>query len=362
MSHIPAEIKELPVIELEGNFKEMGRQFGEASRAKINELYEVRLETALKHAADRGRTYTKEEALTIAGGNLTILKEYCEDIYEETLGIAEGSGLSLSQIFILQGLTDFRDYLSWGKIADGFGCTALCIPQEKSETGSMIMAQNWDLTTSNMPYVCFVKRKPQKGPETYSLTVYGGLSMIGLNSEGIAIGTTNIKTTDTRPGVHYLNIIHKVMSCSTIKEAEESILKAPRSGAHFYMIADSKGSFKGFECSALKHAEMPLKSGSLNHCNHILDPGLKILEAEDMGPSTCQRQIRIDQLIDRPSFSLAGIKEILSDHDGDQLAICRHDVGEGISTNGSVIIEPQTGTIHACRSYPHEGIWQKFTF
>jgi len=362
LSQIPIDIKELPVVELKGDFQTMGEQFGEASRTQINELYEIRLEAALNHAKDRGREYSVDQALAIASENLSILKEFDEEIYEETLGIAEGANLSLAQIFILQGLTDFRDFLSWGKISEGVGCTALSISPEKSATNQLLMAQNWDLGTSNMPYVCMVSRFPNSGPSTYSLTVYGGLCMVALNSEGIAVGTTNIKTTDTRPGVHYLNILHKAMKAKTIKEAEKSIINAPRAGAHFYMIGDSKGNFNGIECSALKHAYMSKENGVLSHCNHILDKDLKPLEAEDMGPSTCQRQKRVDQLLKRESFSISDIKEILSDHDGGELAICRHDVGEGISTNGSVIIEPQNMTIHACRSYPNEGNWKKFSF
>ena len=361
MSQSPIDVKELPVVEVHGSFKNMGQQFGESCRSQIHELYEIRLKAALQHASDRGREYTVEQALSIAGGNLSILKEYDEDIYEETLGIAEGAGLSLSQIFILQGLTDFRDYLSWGKIADGFGCTAFGINPEKSASKKLYMAQNWDLGTSNMPYVCMVKRNPNEGPATCSLTVYGGLCMVSLNSEGIAVGTTNIKTTDSRPGVHYLNILHKAMKAKTFTEAENAVTKAPRAGAHFYMIGDSEGKLKGIECSALKHAEIPIQNGVLSHCNHILDPLLETLQAEDMGPSTCRRQQRIDQLLNRDSFSFNDIKEILSDHEGGELAICRHDVGEGISTNGAVIMEPQNGIIHACRSYPHEGKWQKFS-
>ena len=361
MSQNPVDVKELPVVELYGNFQTMGRQFGESCRSQIHELYEIRLQAALRHARDRGKEYSVDQALSIAGKNLSILKEYDEDIYNETLGIAEGAELSLAQIFILQGLTDFRDYLSWGKIADGFGCTAFAVSPEKSASDELLMAQNWDLGTSNMKYVCMVKRKTQEGPDTCSLTVYGGLCMVALNSEGIAVGTTNIKTTDSRPGVHYLNILHKAMKAKSFEEAEAAVTKAPRAGAHFYMIGDSNGKFKGIECSAIKHAEIAIKNGVLSHCNHILAPPLASLQAEDMGPSTCQRQKRIDHLLNRETFSVGSIKEILSDHDGDDLAICRHDVGEGISTNGTVIIEPQSGAIHACRSYPHEGIWQKFS-
>jgi len=355
-------IHELPVIELEGTHYQMGRTYGEICREKMAELYEVRLLSALKHASTRGREFSVEHAVELADECITEVKAYDPLGYKELMGMSEGSGLSMQEIYIMQGLTDFRDFLTWGQLPDGLGCTSMIVSRERSASGQLILAQNWDLMTSNMPYVCFVKRKPEIGPETMSLTVTGGLSMIGLNSEGLAIGTNNIKTTDSRRGVHYLNIIHRALSCATASEAEHAIQYAHRSGAHYYMLGDKSGDYYGIECSATKHGILKGDAGVVTHCNHPLHPEVASLNAEDMGESTQYRQKRIDSLVSDGAIGVSEIKEILSDYDGGDLAICRRDVGEGISTNGSVIIEPEAGRIHACRSLPDEGVWQTFEF
>jgi isopenicillin-N N-acyltransferase like protein len=339
----------------------MGQQFGEACRQQIQELYHIRLKAALEHALERGRHFTPEQALQLIGSSVSILKNFDENIYQETLGIAQGSQLSIEQIFLLQGLTDCRDYLSWGKIPDGFGCTSMIIDKSRSKDGTLLLAQNWDLGTTNMPYVCFVIRHPEKAPSSYNLTVTGGLSLIGLNSAGLAIGTNNIKTTDTRPGVHYLNLIHKAMQLSTVGDVQKMIQNSTRSGAHYYLIGDKNGESCGLECSALNSSIRQPRNGIATHCNHILDKELSTLEAENMGDSTCHRQSRVDQLTAKGDFSIEDIKTILSDHDGGDFSICRHSDENGISTNASVIIEPQNGRIHACRSHPHSANWQTFT-
>jgi isopenicillin-N N-acyltransferase like protein len=362
LSQFQKPINELPVIELEGSCREMGQQFGESCKQQCQELYRIRMNDALKHAAQRGRNFTEQEALTLAGSSVSLIREFDQDQHEETLGIAQGANLSLEQVYILQGLTDFRDYLSWGKIPDGFGCTSLIVSPQRSDQKKLLLAQNWDLGTTNMSYVCFVKRKPKNAPQTMSLTVTGGLCLVALNSEGVAIGTTNIKTTDSRPGIHYLNIIHRAMKCRSTSEAQELIQTSVRSGAHYYMLGDKAGDFAGLECSALKHAVMKPTNGIVTHCNHIINEDLKALEAEDMGASTQHRQKRIDELMSSGSFNIENLKKFLADPDGGNLAICRYDCDGYISTNGSVIISPETGEIQACRSQPDIGKWEKFTF
>ena len=355
-------INQLPVIELAGDFTQMGQQYGEACKQQIHELADIRLQAALQHAKDRGRNFNKQQALDLAAENIDFVKNYDANAFAEMQGICQAAGISMAELYIMQGLTDFRDFLSWGKTPDGLGCTSLIISRERSKSGKLLLAQNWDLQTSNMPYVCFVKRRPQEGPQTLSLTIAGGLSMIAINSEGLAIGTNNIKTIDSRPGLHYLNIIHKVMSCRSVKEAVKTIDETRRSGAHYYLIGDKNGDFSGLECSATRTAELPAKNGLVTHCNHPIHPAIDELNAEDMGQSTCNRQMRINELTQTGQFDEAKIKEMLSDHEGGDLAICRHDVSESISTNASIIISPETGEIHACRSHPHSGIWQSFTF
>ncbi|MCM8535021.1 MAG: C45 family peptidase [Lentisphaeraceae bacterium] len=354
-------IEKLPVYEFRGSISEIGHQYGETCREQIKELCEIRIGAALEHAQERGRSFTKKQALELISQNTPIIKNFDLEIYEETAAIAESANVSFEELILMQGLTDYRDYLSWGKIADGFGCTSIITPRQNSKNGKLLLAQNWDLGTSNMPYVCFVIRHPKDKPSSYNLTVTGGLSLIGLNSHGVAIGTNNIKSTDSRLGVHYLNLIHKAMHLNSCDKVVNMIQSAQRSGAHYFLIGDKNGNSAGIECTALKSAIRTSENGIVTHCNHILDKELAKLEAENMGDSTCARQKRVDELIQNKKLCVDSIKDILSDHENDEFSICRHSDMNGISTNASIIIEPEDGKIHACRSHPHLGEWQTFS-
>lgn len=185
------------------------------------------------------------------------------------------------------------------------------------------------------------------------------LSLIGINAEGVAVGNTNLQTTDARIGVQYLTVLHRALRSRSLSDAVESIREAPRSGAHYYYAAGSDGVAVGLECSATRAVPFEIRRGFFAHCNHALSEEIATLETQAPTPSTLHRQERLGQLLgshERP-VGVDDLKRFLSDHEGgEDRCICRHDF-EGISTNASVILSPGTCEIHACRSQPHVGSW-----
>ena len=351
------KIEEIPIYEVAGSFREMGQQFGEACREKVHELYEIRLENALEHAKDRGRELEEERALVLAEDCLKVCQTYFPEGYDEFLGICEGADISAAELYICQGLTDFRDFLSWGALPDGYGCTSLIIPASKTENKHILLGQTWDLQTNNMPYVCLVKRQPSNAPQTVYMTTTGGLALIGMNEHGLSIGTNNIKCNDSRLGLHYLFIIHKFLQYRNIAKALPSISEAQRAGAHYYYYAD-ECHYGAVECSAKKHAFV--QNGSfIQHSNHCLLPEIKELESEDAGESSIFRSEQVKKLLkNHQEHSTTTIKNILSDQTGNALAINRYNY-KNISSNGSVIMEPASKRFWACRTQADRGKWKE---
>ena len=353
------ELRDIPVYELNGSFHEMGRQFGEACRDQINELYEVRIANALEHASERGRRIQEVKAIYLAEKCLKHCQQYFPEGYDEFIGICEGANISPARLYVCQGLTDFRDYLSWGDLPDGYGCTSLIVPKEKSEEKSILLAQTWDLQTSNMPYVCMVKRFPKNAPKTVYMTTTGGLALIGMNEHGLSIGTNNIKCTDSRLGVHYLFIIHNFLRQSSINEGLACIQSATRSGAHYYFISDGYD-YAGVECSATKHSFID-KTPYIYHTNHCVTPDIKELEAEYSGDSSEFRYKEVSKLLHKHSkHKKTNIIKILSNKNGGSLAINRVNFNK-ISSNGSVIMDPINRKISACRMQADVGNWKEFS-
>jgi isopenicillin-N N-acyltransferase-like protein len=347
---------ELAVVELRGGMAEMGEQFGEATRVETRQLYERRLRAALTFARAEGQRFDTDGALGIAHKCLAITQAYDPAGYEEFCGIARGADLSPQQLYIMQGLTDFRDLL-----AGGGGCSSLIVTGDRTGDGQTLVGQTWDLMTDNLPFVRFVHRRPTDGgPQTWSLTLTGCLTLIGLSSEGIAVGNTNLRTSDVRLGVQYLSVLHRAIRSRTLGEALAAVRDAPRSAAHYYYLADAKGEGVGLECSATRCAELRPREGTLVHCNHALSPDVSALEIEATTASTTCRQRRVGQLLGAAGrVDVAAVKTLFSDHDGGDNAICRHDLPPNhITTNACVIMRPQSGEIHACRGPAHLGIWR----
>ena len=352
---------ELPVIELAGTSREMGRQFGEACRDAIVELYETRLEGAIQFARMWGhRTVRREEILDLAERCLASTRAYDPQGSDECVGIAEASGLTPAQLFAMQGLTDIRDVLAFSGVPDGEGCSAIILPRERSADGRLLFAQNWDLATTNMPYVRLVHRRPVDTPETWSLTLTGCLSLIGINSEGVGVGTTNVTTDDGSCGVHYLHVLHRALEARSFNDAVSCIVDAPRLSGHYFFLVSAEGPAAVFECSARQCVRHDVVSNEVVRCNHLLDA--EVVTTQRVQYTTCSsyRQQRLEDLLEQhETVGIDDIKRMLSDHEGGDNAVCRHDLPPtGISTNAAVILSPETGEIHACRGQPHVGRWR----
>lgn len=362
-------------LDFAGTAREIGEAFGEVCRSEIEELYHLRVRNALAQAKEfGGRTVSEGTLLEVSRRCVPLSERYDPEGHAELWGIARGSRLSLEQIFAMNGLTDLRDVLAFGEVSAWGGreidwppveegCSSFIVQGDLTVDGNLLLGQTWDLATDNMPYVVAVHRKPDGRPETWSMTTVGCLSLIGLNSEGIGIGTTNIRTTDSRLGVSYLQIIHHALSKTTRSDAVRAIVEAPRAGAHYYAVADATGGASGVECTATRCSEIAVARGYYVHCNHVLVDEQKPLEAAGMQlTSSLCRQSRMAHLIvsQAGEVDIERAKRFLADHEGGEDAICRHDC-RGISSNGSVVISPATGRLVACHGPACAASWSEIT-
>jgi isopenicillin-N N-acyltransferase-like protein len=352
---------DLEVVNLSGTPRAMGQAFGESCRAEVRELCDRRVRAAVKFAAERRNgPVTRDDVLAAAARCLPISRAWDPVGYEEFAGIAKGAGVDEVTLYAMQGLTDLRDLLGFDELAEDEGCSAFVVGNDRAEGGRMLVGQNWDLATDNMPFVRLVHRRPSDGPRTWSLTLTGCLTLIGINDAGLAVGNTNLKTTDNRPGVQYLAILHRAIGCTSLDAAAEAIISAPRLAAHFYYLADAAGRATVVECSGKQDHRADVTLGTAVRCNHAVSPAIRAIEAPHDTDSTCHRQARLEHLLQshKGAIGVADLKAMLSDHDGGDRAICRHDVPPRcISTNASVIMCPASGQIHACRGQPHVGTW-----
>ncbi len=345
-------------LRFEGTPQAIGEAFGESMRDAIAELYQLRVKNALLQAKEYGgRTVDEKTLLDLSRACLPVSEAYDPEGYAELVGIARGAKLPIEKIFAMNGLTDLRDVLAFGAMLEE-GCSSFIVGRDLTEDGRLYLGQTWDLATDNMPFVVAVHRKPKGRPATWSMTTAGCLSLIGMNEDGAAIGTTNIRTKDSKVGVTYLQIIHRALREKSILAIEPQIVDAPRAGAHYYFAADDSEEALAVECTATRAEATHVTRGHHVHCNHILDENNKAFEAATPYKSSACRQARMGELIARHQkpIALADLQRFLADHDNGQDAICRHDY-LGISSNGSVIMCPKTRRLWTVHGQACTGTW-----
>ncbi len=339
----------------------MGETFGEGFRHEIRELYALRRENALQQALRfGGRTAKEEDLLALAERCLVATRAFDAEGHDELLGIARGAGLSAARIMALNGLTDLRDGLAWGGPLESFGgCTAFLAQGDCMQDGQLRLGQTWDLGTENQPFVVAVHRRPRGGPETWSITTVGCLSLMGMSETGLTLGTTNLRTSDARAGVPYLSLIHRALGCSHAHEAAELIGGTRRAGAHAYLIADGWGTALVLECTAAHSEARWLRSGFEVQTNHAQAPAHAAIEADTPRASSEARWARMRRLLaERRPLDDEALKGFLGDRHGGALAINRDDV-DGISTNAAFLAAPSRRTFLACHGAPDRADWAR---
>jgi isopenicillin-N N-acyltransferase-like protein len=349
-------------LTLKGTFRAMGRQFGEACREEIHQFYDLRVHNALMQAKSYGdRDVTEAHLLGVAKASIAPTEAYHPEGFEELQGIAEGAALPVEKILAMNGLTDFRDVLAWHGDLEAFGgCSSIIVQKDLTKGGHALCGQTWDLATDNMPFVLGVIREPQTGKKTKTLTTVGCLSLIGMNEDGLSVGTTNVRTLDAKPGVNYLSIIHKALSASSFDEAVGAVTEAPRAGAHYYYIVGGGDEAVALEVSATEAHRVDVTEGAYVHTNHCLIDANVDREADTPAGSSHARQARLQALVDADagSVDLDALQRYWADTDNGENAICRDDFGAmGISTNGAVVMEPGTKTLRMCHGLPNKASW-----
>lgn len=328
-------------IELRGTPIQMGRQYGEELREPAQMMVNTRLELAAAAAARLTPSRNLDWCLDLAAEAVPHLEEYSPDVYQELSGIAEGAGMSLPQLVIGNGWTDFKDLLETRAASNN--CTSFVVEGTRTADGHTYLAQTWDMNVSAGPYVLVVRRRPTGGPETVSLTTAGCLSLIGLNEHGIAIGNTNLTPTDARPGVFYLAVIHEALRQASLDRAVEAVTSAHRMSGHYYYLGDSRDRFVGVETTAAQHEAVPATNGRYAHTNHYLTD--ELLATGLVAPAGANSEGRLSRCLTMlealPAQAIVtDLSQMLGDHVGEH-PLCRHAEPGGLhATLAGAIICP----------------------
>ncbi len=334
-----------------------GQAHGEMWRDPIAALVDIRLGLTVR----RSRFVSAQDVRIAAGAHLPVLQTYLPHLYEELLGIADGSGMTPEDIVVLNQYTDLRDMppqrvgrpSTEPEVGDPGGCTAIYF----SGAEGPVLGQTWDMHATAEPFVRMMSIEP-KGTEQQILcfTLTGCLGMAGLGQDAVGVTINNLSSTDGGLGVLWPAVVRAMLAEPSARAARDRLLTLPLSSGHYYTLADGRDFF-GYETSGeLKVLTQSGPRAAHLHTNHCFDPVLRQREAVPRGSTSFGRLNMATTLYaqHRPS-TLDELWTLLGSHEGTpgtQLCTHQDEVHEDDSysrTCGRIAMRLRTGEARVAR-------------
>lgn len=351
------------VLEATGAGEHRGAVHGAAFYTEIRRYAAERLRLA-SNGSWAGRPATQEDALELASRMLESHRSYDSDLYEEMTALSAATNLSVEEVLIVSGFTDFVDVVRAAgstAVPEEDDCTAVIVP-DAFAGGSGFLAQTWDMHDTATEHVVLLRVEPNKGPAALVFSTVGCLGQIGMNEAGIAIGINNLTASNGKIGVTWPFVVRKALNQTTIEGALTCVLEADLAGAHNYLMFDSSGTGFNVEAMVGYRAVTKLEERPLFHTNHALDDQAHAIEAArppDLLASSEARLAQADKVLGGSNEHIGLDDLIAMTRDPD--AICRRsEPPHHTESAGAVIMRPDSGEMWACWGLPTENEFEKF--
>ena len=358
--------RKIRVLSAKGSHYEIGHQHGRAYREEIRHYTAERVQLVCSGLWSGG-PMPRSDVLALAEACLPEHQNYAPTLYEELQGLADATNLSLAELLIVGGFTDFVDtvYNSAGQKEKKLArlpiddCTAFLVPNEAAN-GAGFFGQTWDMHDTAAEFVMLLDAQPTDAPRTLVFTTTGCLGQIGMNAHGICVGINNLLGADGQIGVTWPFVVRKVLQQDNIDDALACITEVKLAGAHNYLLFDKSGRGYNVEAMSSQQVITPLGEEPLVHTNHCLLPEtLHFSQARpaDSQASSEARLVKAEALLTKRPLTLQDLIALTRDPD----AICvRAKPPMHIESCGAAIMQPKTGTFWAVWGLPAENEYEQF--
>lgn len=201
-----------PLIRISGTHREMGRQFGEASRKQV--------EHSIENARNLLAMAYAELALTWEGAQIQARKfmPFSQERYpqyvEEIMGMAEGARVAFEDLAVLHAMEAVTmDALHLSR------CTSFAVNEQRTADGHVLGAHNEDWLPEDEDDVIIIHATPKDEPPYLAMTYGGLLPNIGFNAYGIAQFCDSVYPNDSRIGTPRIIVSRAVLAARTPGEA-----------------------------------------------------------------------------------------------------------------------------------------------
>lgn len=357
----------VPTLDLRGSPFDLGLEHGRAFRSAIRDYAAERVALA-GGAAWTGRELTRREVLALADACLSAHRDYAPDLVEELEGMARATDLTLGELIVAGGFTDFIDVVAAanGAAAQALetravdDCTAFLVPGSRTADGAAAFGQTWDMHEGSTDHLVLLRGRPAGAPDFLAFTTAGSIGMIGMNEAGVCVGINNLMAADGRPGVTWPFVVREMLKAETRDAALAALMRAPLAGGHNYLVLDAAGAGANVEAMPTASHVTPLASDAVAHTNHNLHEVTRRLERPRDPDSQADSEARLAdarRLLDREGLTVADLQAVTAD----TANIChRGEAPRFVGTCGGIVVRPATRELWAVKGRPSESGYERF--
>lgn len=258
----PGHIK---VVKLSGSFSDMGKQYGHLLKTDLTSYYQTIIVDYL--VVEKGLSYTDlvqsaEDSYALA----------LDDMKEFMLGVVETSGLSLTQVQLINN----------SMIAAIAGCSAVAAWGEHTGGGPLVLGRNWDMNAGSLDrfkdYMMVTVYNPPTDNSVADINYMGQFEFFqtAMNDKGLWIDMQNGSMSssledDTKqdPNVAIFQFLRRD---STMEELNASFMVGGASASFIMTVADPSVSYSYFWCTqgTYRFTE-PDQSGLISTANDFVE-------------------------------------------------------------------------------------------
>jgi len=356
--------KKLRLLELSGSPYAMGYAHGLAYRDDIRRYTLDRVELA-GSPGWTGHALSRDEVLALAEACVAEHDAYAPDLMEEVRGTADATGLSVAELVVTNGFTDFIDVVYaeaqqrvlTPQAADD--CTAFIVPDSRTADGHGFFGQTWDMHDDSTEFVILLHGKPDNGPNFLAFSITGCVGMIGMNDAGIAIGINNLLGGDGQVGVTWPFVVRKALQQTDIDAALACITEAKLAGAHNYLLFDAEGHGYNVEAMSTHCAVTALNGESIVHTNHCLLPATIQRSRPRTASSQAASEARLAEAQAYLSDGAVAADDLMELTRTSPVCV-RSTPPLHIESCGAAIMRPATGDFWAVWGPPADGEYEHF--
>lgn len=164
------------------------------------------------------------DVLTRLSPFVSVTEREAPELIEEMRGMAEGSGVSFEDLFVLNAAAELHQ--GAGRFSE---CTVAGVTQAGTANGHVLLAHNEDAEAGWGDYAYVIRAEPAQGPAFVAFAYAGLLLHQGVNAAGIGSVGNALYAPDAQPaGIPKLLLYRRAIGQSTLEGAIRSVIDDAR--------------------------------------------------------------------------------------------------------------------------------------